>query len=57
MVKTIQLPNDVYDELKSSIRLSFSENIGILLEEYKRKKRLSKDRFLEVKPIRGQICR
>ncbi len=49
MAKTIQLPNDVYEELKKFKKgLSFSETINILLEEYKKKKKLSKDNFLEL---------
>ena len=48
MAKTVQLPDDVYEKIKGLKKdLSFSEMINILLDEYKRKKRMSKVEFLD----------
>jgi len=47
MAKTIQLPDDVYERIKRFKKdLSFSEMINILLDDYRRKKRMSKVEFL-----------
>ncbi len=48
MAKTIQLPNDVYERIKRFKKdLSFSEAISLLLEEFSRQKKISKDEFME----------
>jgi len=48
MAKTIQLPDDVYERIKRIKKdLSFSEIMNIFLDEYKRKKRISKLEFLK----------
>lgn len=47
MAKTIQLPDDVYEKIKRFKKdLSFSEMINILLDDYRRKKKMSKAEFL-----------
>jgi|GEM_PF-2121995 predicted CopG family antitoxin len=48
MAKTIQLPDDVYERIRRVKKnLSFSEIIGIFLDEYNRKKKVSKVEFLK----------
>lgn len=48
MAKTIQLPDDVYERIKRIKKdLSFSEIMNIFLDEYRRKKRISKLEFLK----------
>ena len=48
MAKTIQLPDNVYERIKRVKKnLSFSEIISIFLDEYGRKKRISKVEFLK----------
>ena len=48
MAKTIQLPDDVYERIKRIKKgLSFSEIINVFLDEYRRKKRMSKLEFLK----------